>query len=159
MTRPDSHDISYDVIDEDTYFYIFVKIGHTRVGELKAEKVDVCRARLSDIRMKDDWLRPRAWKERLRSRPFVRAEPISLRGKGIGSRLLTDFLQWCRRKKINHVYGSIVASDLDHTPTLLDWYRKRGFRTEEPSSECLPMAVKMVVWNEGKVSNPERREA
>src|SRR6476659_1627224 len=116
----ETHDIHYDVIDEDTYFYVFVEIGYARIGELKADKVDAGRARLSEIWMKNDWLRRRTWRERLSSRPFVEADLYSFRGQGIGSRLLTAFFDWCRRQKIDHVHGSIMASDLNQTPALLD---------------------------------------
>ncbi len=147
LNATQNRELLFDVIDEDSYFYVFVKVGHDRVGELKAEKLDEGRARLSDIRIKDDWLRRRTWVERLRSRPFVKIESCSFQGVGIGSELLAAFFAWCCRQNIDHVYGSVVASDLNQTPALLDWYRKRGFRIEEPSKECLPMAVKMVVWN------------
>jgi len=60
--------------------------------------------------------------------------------------LLNRLAEWCERREIDEVYGSVVQSDLRKTPSLLDWYEKRGFDVWQPSDECLPNAVKMVVW-------------
>jgi hypothetical protein len=41
--------LSYETHDEPDYFYVFVKVGIERVGELLAIKVGDDRAQLSDI--------------------------------------------------------------------------------------------------------------
>jgi GNAT superfamily N-acetyltransferase len=138
--------LSYETHDEPDYFYVFVKVGIERVGELLAIKVGDDRAQLSDIKVARDWKRLRKWRERLTKEPFRKFDSISLQNLGIGTDLLRRLLEWCARNGIVEVHGSVVESDLRETPRLLEWYEKRGFVACSPSSDCLPIAVSMVVW-------------
>lgn len=70
----------------------------------------------------------------------------SLRGRGIGTRLLDILLDHCRNSGIAEIYGSVVQDDLDATPGLLGWYRKHGFEARPPDDRCMGNAVHMVVW-------------
>lgn len=47
----------------------------------------------------------------------------NLRGKGIGKRLVKDFINWCRKNKVNFISVTAFAKN---EPTL-NFYRKLGF--------------------------------
>ena len=139
---------TYDVFEETGYFYVFVKVGRDRVGELKANRMGNDQACLSEIRMQPDWKRIRSWRERLFRKPFQKFEFVDFQNRGIGTELLQKLSEWCSRNKIREVYGSIVESDLNKTPQLIEWYRKRGFHAFEPDGRSLRDAVMLVIWRE-----------
>ncbi|MES2437463.1 MAG: hypothetical protein V4584_00260 [Verrucomicrobiota bacterium] len=138
--------VSYDVVDESGYFYVSAKVGCERVGELLVDKIAVERARLGSIEVKCDWSRRRSWRERLKKEPLQIFDTISFRNRGIATNLIERLAGWCSRNGVGEVFGSVVESDLKKTPRLLEWYERRGFRICEPTDECLPESVKMVVW-------------
>lgn len=78
----------------------------------------------------------------------------SFRGRGIGTRLLVRFLDYCQSNGVVEVYGSIVQDGLDETPGLLNWYRRHGFEVHPPDSRCLGNAVSMVVWRNADPNSP-----
>ncbi len=45
------------------------------------------------------------------------------RGKGLGSKLVKDFLNWCKKKKVNYI--SVTASAKNEA--VIDFYRNSGF--------------------------------
>ena len=148
---------TYDVFDEAGYFYVFVKVGRDRVGELKADRTGDDQACLGEIRMQPDWKRTRSWRERLLRKPFQKFELVDFQNRGIGTELLQRLKDWCSRNKIREVYGSIVESDLKKTPRLIEWYRKRGFLAFEPDSKSLRDSAMLVIWRESSVEEQQPR--
>ena len=48
----------------------------------------------------------------------------NFRNKGIGSRLVKDFLRWCNRNKVNYIAVTAFAQNTQ----AIDFYRKLGFK-------------------------------
>jgi GNAT superfamily N-acetyltransferase len=126
-------------------------VGSREVGRLTAVLLSEHMILLGDLRVDEKvetgdahvslpvlrWLRP---KEKTKS----------FRGRGIGSMMLEQFLNWCRETKISEVFGSVTQSDLKESPWLLDWYRRHGLEVRPPDKRCIGNAMHMVVWkNEG----------
>lgn len=63
-----------------------------------------------------------------------------LRSRGIGTVLLSRFFELARKNSVKRIYGSVVASDLDNTPSLLQWYVRHRFVILPPDQECIPNA-------------------
>lgn len=62
------------------------------------------------------------------------------RNHGIGNALLSRFFELVRKNNVKRVYGSVVASDLDDTPSLLKWYERHCFKILPPDQECIANA-------------------
>lgn len=117
-------------------------------------KVSDARARLGNIDVKKNWVRARPWNEKLLNFDFSDHEIVNFQGKGIGSELLGRLCSWCFRNGVTEVFGSVTAGDLEETPTLLEWYAKRGFTSHPPLEECLEGSVAMVVWKSASDQEP-----
>lgn len=72
-------------------------------------------------------------------------------GQGIGTRLLTEFLEISKTRGVEEVVGWVVQDDA--TPRLLDWYASYGFKKRAPRGRQSwerfrpPATVWEVVWN------------
>lgn len=60
--------------------------------------------------------------------------------RGIGTALLSRFVELARKNNMKRIYGSVVASDLDDTPSLLQWYVGHCFIILPPDQECIANA-------------------
>lgn len=69
------------------------------------------------------------------------------RGVGIGTELLTRFLDWCRKENVREVFGNMTEADLQESPFLPDWYQQHGFALGPPDgrAEFFPVKFK-VIW-------------
>lgn len=144
--------LTYDVHDDPDFFNVFVMAEGIRVGQLLVERVGANRARLSDVKVMAKYKRRWTLTGMLTNAWRHGFSPIELRNRGMGADLLNRLAEWCENRQIDEVYGSVVQSDLQETPSLPGWYEKRGFNVGPPSGECLPHAVKMVVWRRHSTS-------
>jgi GNAT superfamily N-acetyltransferase len=69
---------------------------------------------------------------------------MRLRGRGIGSRILGRVLTEAEAIGAAEVWGSVVPSDIDRSPLLLQWYERHGFVITNPDHVCIPAAVKKI---------------
>jgi len=70
------------------------------------------------------------------------------RGVGIGTELLTRFLDWCRKENVREVFGNVTETDLQKCPFLPDWYLQHGFSLgpADGRAEFFPVKFK-VIWH------------
>lgn len=66
---------------------------------------------------------------------------------GIGTELLTRFLDWCRKANVREVFGNVTATGFEECPFLPDWYQQHGFNLGPPDgrAEFFPVKFK-VIW-------------
>lgn len=133
---------------ESPFYTLEATVGSRRVGSLVAVMQSEASILLSDVKVGKDvamagkrsgilgWLQPK---------PQV----ASFRGRGIGNMMLRHFIGWCHDEGITEVFGTIVQSDIEETPWLLDWYRRNGFEVRPPDERALRNAVHMVFWRNG----------
>ncbi|MFT5725933.1 MAG: GNAT superfamily N-acetyltransferase [Desulforhopalus sp.] len=62
------------------------------------------------------------------------------RNRGIGTALLSRFFELARKNNVKRIYGLVVVSDLDDTPSLLQWYVGHCFIILPPDQECIANA-------------------
>jgi len=55
------------------------------------------------------------------------------RGKGLGSKLTKDFIDWCKKNKVNYI--SVTASN--QNKSALNFYRNSGFKDYELTLEMI----------------------
>lgn len=72
-----------------------------------------------------------------------------LRGRRIGTDLLTRFLQRADAAGLRETWGYVTRADIDATPHLLANYEKHGFIVQEPDDECSSNAVQKIVRRRG----------
>jgi hypothetical protein len=63
-------------------------------------------------------------------RPGFRSQlpqPINYRGRGLGSILLRQLIDYTREHAFQHIQGQVFRADTENTPYLLQWYRHHGF--------------------------------
>lgn len=83
----------------------------------------------------------------------MREKSTNFRGQGLGSLLLDRLLQEADKAGIHTIWGSVTRDDIQRTPGLLDWYRRRGFIVENPDDECIGAAVAKIVRTRPKTHN------
>ena len=66
------------------------------------------------------------------------------RRRGIGTELLTRFLNLADAAGVRTIWGIVTQADLDEFPKLLAWYKRFGFAIEEPDDSCPPLAIKQI---------------
>lgn len=66
---------------------------------------------------------------------------------GIGTELLTRFLDWCRKAHVREVFGNVTEAGFKECPFLPDWYRQHGFNLGPPDgrAEFFPVKFK-IIW-------------
>lgn len=64
-----------------------------------------------------------------------RNEPTNYQKKQLGSYLLSYIIDLAKTKGIKKIYGSLTHQDIDANPNLINWYQKRGFKLEPPTSK------------------------
>ena len=135
-------------IDGDLIVIVAIRDNHS-VGRLTGLFDDGHRALLQDVKVEE----AAKIKRGLLDCILGRTRTQSFRRRGVGSRLLTEFLAICQRRAVREVVGSVVQHDLDATPTLMEWYARHGFKKRVPSESPLPEryrppnTVWEVVWN------------
>ncbi len=60
---------------------------------------------------------------------------VQFQGLGLGSRLLTEAINYGRHRGAISISGIVVWDDLHRTPFLLDWYESKGFTVKRHSQE------------------------
>lgn len=68
-----------------------------------------------------------------------------LRGRGIGTALLTRLLQEADAAGLREIWGNVTQNDIDETPHLLAIYEKHSFSVQEPDGECESNPAKKIV--------------
>jgi GNAT superfamily N-acetyltransferase len=71
--------------------------------------------------------------------------PPHIRRHGIGSGLLERLFARADSTGVHEIWGIVTQDDLDETPTLLTWYKHRGFKIQELDDKSNPRAVKKIV--------------
>jgi GNAT superfamily N-acetyltransferase len=103
-------------------------------------------AHLEDVEVTDGLLLEQTWLDFLLRRTRTRC----YRGRGIGSKLLREFLQICQSRNVRAIAGWVVQKDA--TEKLLDWYERNGFEKQTldedsfPELSRPPSAVWTIVW-------------
>lgn len=65
------------------------------------------------------------WWERIF--PFLYKQPDSLKGRGLGSAMLTYIIASAQAMGVSEIRGWITSDDIEATPYLVGFYRKHGF--------------------------------
>lgn len=105
------------------------------VGFLSGRFYENSIAHLEDIKVNEALPIERDWVDYL----LRRTRTKSYRCRGIGSKLLTEFLNICRSRGMREAVGSVVQQDIDATPWLLAWYQKHGFAERSLSKDPEPV--------------------
>ena len=76
----------------------------------------------------------------------LRVQSVANRRRGIGKRLLSDFLDWCRRTGKSEVYGTVTSADMTSQPWLLPSYQKIGFAVRLDDDRQVRTEDRLIVW-------------
>ncbi len=66
------------------------------------------------------------------------------RGKGLGKRLITLFIEYARERGVKQLFGSLIQTDIVRNRglglDLIEWYKKLGFREGPTYQGCIEEA-------------------
>jgi predicted GNAT family N-acyltransferase len=136
--------VAYEFIEEDDDFHVIARINGMKVGHAWGDR-EGNRLLLGDVRVEE--VMPQ---RQVRSSWFLRLfassppSPVKLRGKGIGKKLLEEFLRRADTAGVE-IWGNVMPDSLEAQPFLLGWYARYGFVIEEPDGECMKGAAKKIV--------------
>jgi len=63
---------------------------------------------------------------------------LQIRSRGIGTAMLKTAIKRARFLGVSRVVGFVTENDLHTSPFLLSWYRRLGFRINDPSHDSFP---------------------
>jgi GNAT superfamily N-acetyltransferase len=130
------------VIDEDNGFLFFaVEDAGRQVGLVSCREDGNSRWRIEDFTIEDAAIIPPSVLRRL-----LRLKPRkeNYRRRGIGGALMASVIAEARRRGVRCLRGSVVESDLNGNPRLLEWYERLGFRVVEPEVGDIAGAVAVI---------------
>lgn len=131
---------SIRVIREDDDLDVEAYLQERRVGHAWCV-LEGRRLLIADIRVDDRHLVRWPFCHNLLRRLGVPCRWVSFRGRGIGGRMLKRLLLEAEAIGVEEVWGSVVQSDIDRSPFLIQWYVRHGFAVTEPDGECVNDAV------------------
>lgn len=146
MRRAENNEVSIEVDCSNGFYFLYARYRGIRVGSLSAKILPFNSVRLSDVKVETEVLTRDFRLRWIVARWWPRLGMESFRGRGIGTRMLETFLDWCRENGVSEVFGSVVQEDMNETPTLLAWYGRHGFQVSEPDDRCLRQAVHKMTW-------------
>lgn len=117
------------IVNEDSadLFYVEVKDKGERIGRAACSFKLTQSMIIEDLIIRDDSdEKPKFFM------PRGKSKLKNYRHRGLGTELLNIIVDHARRNSIRHIYGSIVQEDIDRTPSLVEFYKKRGFRRCDP---------------------------
>lgn len=111
---------------------------------------------LADLQVEREWCRTRPWWQWPLVKLGIASVRMQVQGLGIGSRMLQMTIDRARELNVEEIWGCVTFADASATPSLLDWYRRRGFDVlpvdDKCSKELLAVArIRYVVSLPGKV--------
>ena len=132
------------VFEPDEVLWIFkLRRSKDRIGYAYCIVTDNC-MKINDLLVEEELQVPArvSWCPFL---PLKIRKSISFRGQGLGSLLLNRVLQEADAAGIHTVWGSVTQNDIQRTPHLLEWYRRKGFFVGKPDDECIGTAVAKIL--------------
>lgn len=138
LINPDPDEITLKAGKNGDLFSFYALWHKTQqVGQIVGIRNDDGDFQISDLSVKDDVLITRT--------PILPFEKrANFRGRGIGKKLLHEFVAYAKRAGAKSIYGSVVSGDIEANADLLDWYHREGFTIREPDERCLRDAVIMI---------------
>jgi hypothetical protein len=118
--------------------YLQAMCGTRKAGYVSFVLHDDGSILLSDIQVFDEAIIPPGWLARWI--PRRRPKTICYRNRGIGSALMSKFLQLADEAGVERIYGSVTFGDIEVSPFLEYWYPSLGFVFLPPDHECVPNA-------------------
>ena len=75
---------------------------------------------------------------------FLFSRSVNFRRMGIGTRLLQTIIAEAKQRMFSEIWTSVTKKNIDKNHFLIDWYKKQGFRIENPDAECPGGSVKKI---------------
>ena len=136
--------VNVEVVEDANGWVVEAMWQEYRIGQAYCRFLEKSEIQLYDLAVESNVPVPNTFGKKLLNALGAAFTGEDFRGNGVGSLILDRLISESKRRGIAIIWGSVLKDDVERTPFLLEWFKRRGFSISAPDKRCLPNAVKKI---------------